>query len=220
MALFGENYGETVRTVSIGEQERFSYELCGGTHVDETGIIGPFIIVSEASVAAGIRRIEAVTGRGSTPMRRARLGVLDRVAAALGASPEEAAARVEALLDEARLLERQMSQARERVAEASYTNLSPQIVSGVGLSSLPRRSMAGRSLWLPSATTWWHADCMQGSWSNPWPPKSEGVVAESRRWPRLEGRTQAGSHKRCRASLSGSAPTLPERRSVFARTFP
>ena len=131
MALFGENYSETVRTISIGEQERFSYELCGGTHVDETGIIGPFIIVSEASVAAGIRRIDAVTGRSALALIRAKLAALDRIAVTLGTSPDEAAARVGALLDEARLLERQVSQARDRVAEASYTNLSPQMVGGV-----------------------------------------------------------------------------------------
>ena len=131
MALFGENYGETVRTIRIGDKDRFSYELCGGTHVPDTGIIGPFIIASESSVAAGIRRIEAVTGRGALALIRERLAALERIAAAIGASPEDAANRVEALVEESHRLERQMGQARDKMADASFEGLSPQVVGGV-----------------------------------------------------------------------------------------
>ncbi|MCS7041003.1 MAG: alanine--tRNA ligase, partial [Caldilineales bacterium] len=77
MALFGEKYGEMVRTIKIGEPEPFSFELCGGTHVPETADIGPFFIVSEEAAAAGIRRIEAVTGRGALDLIQQRLGVLE-----------------------------------------------------------------------------------------------------------------------------------------------
>ncbi len=131
MALFGENYGDTVRTIRIGDTDRFSYELCGGTHVDETGIIGPFLIVSEGSVAAGIRRIEAVTGRGALALIRRRLDELERISATLGTSLEDAADRVDGIVNEIRRLERQMGQARERFAEATFDSLRPQVVEGV-----------------------------------------------------------------------------------------
>jgi alanyl-tRNA synthetase len=131
MALFGENYGETVRTIRIGDADRFSYELCGGTHVAETGVIGPFLIVSESSVAAGIRRIEAVTGRGALSLIRRRLAELERISAALGTSLENSADRVDGLVAEARRLERQMGQARQRIAEATFDSLRPQDVAGV-----------------------------------------------------------------------------------------
>jgi alanyl-tRNA synthetase len=133
MALFGENYGETVRTIRIGDEDRISYELCGGTHVAETGIIGPFLIISESSVAAGVRRIEAVTGRAALAMIRHRLDALERVAASLGTSLEDAADRVEGLTAENRRLERQMSRARERLAQTTFEALRPQDVRGVAV---------------------------------------------------------------------------------------
>ena len=77
-ALFGEKYGETVRTIQIGGEEKISYELCGGTHVDRTSDIGLFLITSESSVAAGIRRIEAVTGRAAYELVKERFSVLEK----------------------------------------------------------------------------------------------------------------------------------------------
>jgi alanyl-tRNA synthetase len=84
MALFGEKYGEVVRTISIMEsdsstigEKRYSYELCGGTHLDRTSDIGSFLIVSEGSAAAGIRRIEAVTGRGAYELIQKRFKTLE-----------------------------------------------------------------------------------------------------------------------------------------------
>ncbi len=106
MALFGETYGETVRTISIGNGERISYELCGGTHVEATGVIGPFLVASEGSVAAGIRRIEALTGRGALSAIRDRLASLEATARQLGTGQSEVPARVQQLIDERDALQR------------------------------------------------------------------------------------------------------------------
>lgn len=97
MALFGEKYGEVVRTITIGDEEIFSYELCGGTHVDETGHIGTFIITSEGSAAAGIRRIEAVTGRVAYEIIRKRSLLLKNISSELEASPENILEKIEHL---------------------------------------------------------------------------------------------------------------------------
>jgi alanyl-tRNA synthetase len=103
MALFGEKYGETVRTITIPEPEdgkHWSYELCGGTHVNSTAEIGPFIITREESSSAGVRRIEAITGHAAQDAIRRRFETLERLAARLGGEPESVDTRVDDLLDE------------------------------------------------------------------------------------------------------------------------
>jgi len=130
MALFGETYGETVRTISIGEP-RISYELCGGTHVPHTGSIGAFLITSEGSVASGIRRIEAVTGEGALQFIRSRLDVLERAAARLGVAPTELERRVQDLQAERDQLLRVISGLRSTVASEHFRQLVPQQVDGV-----------------------------------------------------------------------------------------
>ncbi len=131
MALFGETYGEVVRTVSIGEHESLSYELCGGTHVPQTGVIGLFLIVSESSVASGIRRIEAVTGRGAQALVQARLGTLQRSASLLGVSPDSVELRLTQLLEEREQQGRDFARLREQLALQAYQGLRPGDVHGL-----------------------------------------------------------------------------------------
>lgn len=99
IALFEEKYGETVRVLGIGKPP-ISAELCGGTHVKSTGEIGLFVITSESSIGTGLRRIEAVTGRGAEDFLQKRLGALEAAAEELRSSPAEVADKVKALITE------------------------------------------------------------------------------------------------------------------------
>ena len=100
MALFGEKYGESVRTISINGKSKISYELCGGTHVSQTGDIGTFIILSESSVASGIRRIEAVTGVNSYEIIHQRMKIMRQISSKLSIPIENSFDRVNNLLTE------------------------------------------------------------------------------------------------------------------------
>ncbi len=118
MALFGEKYGDEVRVLAMGgdDGERYSVELCGGTHARRTGDIGLFKIVSESAVGAGVRRIEAVTGRGAEEYVRQRDAQLQAVSGVLKARPEELSDRITALVEERRRLERELSEAKKALA--------------------------------------------------------------------------------------------------------
>lgn len=123
MALFGEKYGDEVRVVSMGTGitgdkagKPYSVELCGGTHVGATGDIGLVRLVSEGAVAAGVRRIEALTGEAARRHLDEQDKRLKAVAAALKISPADVPARVEALLDERKKLEKELTEARKKLA--------------------------------------------------------------------------------------------------------
>lgn len=113
IALFGEKYGERVRVVTVGD---YSTELCGGTHLDATGQIGFFLIVSESSVGSGLRRIEAVTGRGAEAYVRNRLDQLARVGDLLSAKPGEEVAKLQSTLEEIRERDRTIENLRHQLA--------------------------------------------------------------------------------------------------------
>jgi alanyl-tRNA synthetase len=113
MALFGEKYGDSVRVVSV---PGFSVELCGGTHVRTTGDIGLFAIVAESGVAAGVRRIEAITGLDSVTAFQRQRDELNALSGALNARPGELVARVGSLQDENKRLARELQQARMKAA--------------------------------------------------------------------------------------------------------
>jgi alanyl-tRNA synthetase len=120
MALFGEKYGDEVRVLSMGrlggEGRNYSVELCGGTHVRATGDIGLFRIVSESAVSSGVRRIEALTGEAAREWLVAREETLKAIAGAMHTSPDEAPARIAALLDERKRLERELADAKKALA--------------------------------------------------------------------------------------------------------
>ena len=120
MALFGEKYGEEVRVLSMGggDGQRYSVELCGGTHARRTGDIGLFRIVGEGAVSAGVRRIEALAGHAAEAYVRHQIDLLNEAAATLKVRAEDLPARLAALVDGQRRVERELSDARKALALA------------------------------------------------------------------------------------------------------
>ncbi len=128
MMLFGEKYGDEVRVLDIGS----SRELCGGTHVQRTGDIGLFKIVAEGGIAAGIRRVEAVTGGGALAYVQRLESTVDGVAGALKVTPAEVPGRVGAVLDQVRALEREITALKSRLASSQGDELLAQAVDVKG----------------------------------------------------------------------------------------
>ncbi len=124
MALFGEKYGEVVRVIKVGwPEEAFSKELCGGTHVSNTSEIGLFHIISEGSVGAGVRRIEAVTGRAAQRLVQERMRTLEAAASYIGCQPDEVDRRVLNLLDDLENLKKDVARLRRALAQRDFERL-------------------------------------------------------------------------------------------------
>jgi alanyl-tRNA synthetase len=160
MALFGEKYGETVRTITIAPPSsmatleeietiahpsavmeklpKYSYELCGGTHLERTSDVGAFLIVSEGSAAAGVRRIEAVTGRGAYDLIAHRFKLLKQTAAVLKSSIEEVPFKVESLQDEVADLKKDVTSLRASQALSTFNQQlsNIQTMNGINVMAL------------------------------------------------------------------------------------
>jgi alanyl-tRNA synthetase len=135
-ALFGEKYGDVVRVVTV---DGFSQELCGGTHVMQTGEIGPFLITAEGSVAAGVRRIEALTGTDAIARMLTQQRLLDETAAKLRVGWSEIPAQVDVIQDRSRGQERQIERLRGQLAGVSVGELLEQAVAVDGTRVLATR---------------------------------------------------------------------------------
>jgi alanyl-tRNA synthetase len=132
MALFGEKYGDVVRVLGIGS----STELCGGTHVNRTGDIGLFKIVSEGGVAAGVRRVEAVTGANALALLQSLSARLNEVAASLKVQPEEVSHRIGQVQEQVRSLEKELAALKAKMASGQGDELLAQAVEIAGLQVL------------------------------------------------------------------------------------
>ena len=151
MALFGEKYGDEVRVVAMGEPDgnkpAWSIELCGGTHVRRTGDIGYFRIIGETAVAAGVRRIEAVTGASAEALVAETQSRLNEVAGALRAGPSEVPDRIAALLEDRKKLQSQVAELQKKLATgggaAAAEEINGVMLSARNLGEVPAKDLKG-----------------------------------------------------------------------------
>ena len=156
MALFGENYGDRVRTVAIDlNGKRYSYELCGGVHVRDTSEIGSFVITGESSVSAGIRRVEALTGFAAQQLVRKKLALLDQIAHQLGTQSETVISRIGGLQADLSDARREIEELRRKLAKESFDKLLDNQLESVNgkqallakLEAVPMETMREMTDW-------------------------------------------------------------------------
>ncbi len=159
MALFGEKYGDVVRVIRTGwpDEKPVSMELCGGTHVTQTAEIGSLVIVSEGSVGAGLRRIEALTGRGAQQYVQARLKKLQNAAAYLKTAPDEIDRKVLEVMEQAQAVEKELVKARREAAKRDIEVLLKDAVNVSGVPVLAAKVDALDSEMLREMSDWLRA---------------------------------------------------------------
>ena len=152
LALFGEKYGDEVRVLSMGEpgegNRPYSVELCGGTHVSRSGDIAVFTIISESGVSAGIRRIEATTGAEALAYLKGRAQIAADIAESLKVPLKDLPRRVAALTEERRTLERELSEAKRKLAMGGGGGApaGPEVINGVNLIARVAEGVGGKEL--------------------------------------------------------------------------
>jgi alanyl-tRNA synthetase len=145
MALFGEKYAEDVRVVSMGE---FSSELCGGTHVNRTGDIGFFRIISEGGIAAGVRRIEAVTGEQALDTVQNQAQQMSQIAGLLKTDPQSLTSRIQSMLDDNKIAEKELQKLKRQIASIATTDVLSEVyeVQGVKVISTVLHGVEAKAL--------------------------------------------------------------------------
>jgi len=159
MALFGEKYGDRVRTITVARDgDRYSYELCGGCHVAETAEIGSFVLLAEGSVSSGIRRVEALTGHAAFEHVQGQIQLLQQVAAQLSTQPEQVSTRVHALQEDLNAAKKQITLLERALAKQKFDALvhSVEQINGktaliAQVNDIPLEMMREMSDWFRSA---------------------------------------------------------------------
>lgn len=161
-ALFGEKYGDVVRVLRVGDADvPFSQELCGGTHVSRTGDIGSFFITEESGIGAGLRRIEAVTGRGAFQVVQAMRVRQEQAAALLGGAVDELPQRVERLYNDLRAAHKEVETLSRKLARADFQTLLDNVIEIDGIPVLAARVEAADADTLREMADWFR-DKMRG----------------------------------------------------------